>query len=108
MLTIRRGTIPRSCAGFAAGSEATLGDVIHRGRALPGAQASGRFRPGVITPGAQWLLPALRAYGGIQVAEARSTGTNGTLGRLGSLEVRLAHKAGEVRRAQKLRYRVFY
>jgi len=32
----------------------------------------------------------------------------GTLGRIGSLEVRLARKAGEVRRAQKLRYRVFY
>ena len=31
-----------------------------------------------------------------------------TLGRLGSLEVRLAQQAGEVRRAQKLRYRVFY
>ena len=31
-----------------------------------------------------------------------------TLGRLGSLEVRLARSAAEVRRAQKLRYRVFY
>src|SRR5271165_2168419 len=100
MPTIRLGTIPRGCSGFAVGSEATLGEVIHRGRTLPGAHASGRFRPGVMTPGAQWLLPALRAYGGIQVAEARSNGTNGTLGRMGSLEVRLAHKAGEVRRAQ--------
>jgi len=61
-----------------------------------------------MTPAAQWLLPALRAYSGIQVAEARSTGPNRSLGRIGSLEVRLAHKAGEVRRAQKLRYRVFY
>lgn len=30
------------------------------------------------------------------------------LGRLGSLEVRMAQTAGEVRRAQRLRYRVFY
>ena len=31
-----------------------------------------------------------------------------TLGRLGALEVRLARNAAEIRRAQKLRYRVFY
>ena len=30
------------------------------------------------------------------------------LGRMGPLEVRLAHKKGDVRRAQKLRYKVFY
>jgi putative hemolysin len=29
-------------------------------------------------------------------------------GRIGSLEVRLAHKRGEIRRAQRLRYKVFY
>ncbi len=29
-------------------------------------------------------------------------------GRLGSLEVRLARKRGEIRRAQRLRYKVFY
>jgi putative hemolysin len=34
--------------------------------------------------------------------------SNETLGRLGSLEVRLARNAAEVRRAQRLRYRVFY
>ncbi|HET7717543.1 MAG TPA: ornithine--acyl-ACP N-acyltransferase OlsB, partial [Bauldia sp.] len=34
---------------------------------------------------------------------------NGTpLGRLGSLEVRLARSADEVKQAQRLRYRVFY
>jgi putative hemolysin len=53
-------------------------------------------------------LPALRAYSGIRVPEARVDRNTETLGRLGSLEVRLAHKAAEVRRAQKLRYRVFY
>src|SRR6202140_1179316 len=31
-----------------------------------------------------------------------------TLGRLGALEVRLAHEKQDVKRAQKLRYRVFY
>jgi L-ornithine Nalpha-acyltransferase len=30
------------------------------------------------------------------------------LGRIGPLEVRLAHKKGEIKRAQKLRYKVFY
>ena len=31
-----------------------------------------------------------------------------TLGRIGALEVRLAREKQEVKRAQKLRYRVFY
>ena len=39
---------------------------------------------------------------------ARTSAGPQTLGRLGSLEVRLAQHAGEIRRAQKLRYRVFY
>ena len=73
----------------------TLGDIIHRGRALPPGQGAARFRPGVITPGAPWLLPALRAYSGIQVAEARSSRPNRTLGRIGSLEVRIADRAGD-------------
>ena len=34
--------------------------------------------------------------------------TDAVLGRLGSLEVRLAHSKSDVKRAQKLRYRVFY
>ena len=38
----------------------------------------------------------------------RGSPANETLGRLGSLEVRLARNAAEVRRAQRLRYRVFY
>ncbi len=44
---------------------------------------------------------------GAGVGSARAAGA-GALGRLGSLEVRLAHTAAEVRQAQKLRYRVFY
>jgi len=67
----------------------------------------GRLRPG-ITLAAGGFVPALRAYSGLRVPEARSVGPAQILGRLGSLEVRLARKAAEVRRAQKLRYRVFY
>ncbi|MEA2935663.1 MAG: L-ornithine Nalpha-acyltransferase, partial [Variibacter sp.] len=54
------------------------------------------------------LVPTLRAYAGLRVAEARGAETPETLGRLGTLEVRLARTAKEVRRAQKLRYHVFY
>jgi putative hemolysin len=53
------------------------------------------------------LLPALRAYSGRVVHKAR-TDYPETLGWLGSLEVRLAKKPAEVRRAQKLRYRIFF
>ena len=53
------------------------------------------------------FIPALRAYSGLRPREAISQ-TALTLGRIGSLEVRLARSAAEVRRAQKLRYRVFY
>ena len=60
------------------------------------------------TPGTvAGLLPALRAYGGRAVHERRMEHAE-TLGWLGSLEVRLANSPAEVRRAQKLRYRVFY
>jgi putative hemolysin len=72
-----------------------------------GARATGlvnRFRPAGV-PG---LVPALRAYSGIRVREARTAQLPDVLGRLGSLEVRLARTAAEVRSAQKLRYRVFY
>jgi putative hemolysin len=53
------------------------------------------------------ILPALRAYGGFKHA-SRAPHVNETLGRLGSLEVRLARNSAEVRCAQRLRYRVFY
>jgi L-ornithine Nalpha-acyltransferase len=53
------------------------------------------------------FLPALKAYGGFKHAGWISP-ANETLGRLGTLEVRLARNAAEVRRAQRLRYRVFY
>lgn len=52
------------------------------------------------------LMPTLRAFSGLPLRN--SDLVSETLGRLGSLEVRLARRAAEVRRAQKLRYRVFY
>jgi putative hemolysin len=51
-------------------------------------------------------MPTLRAYSGFALRD--HTSHDVTLGRLGSLEVRLARNAAEVRRAQRLRYRVFY
>lgn len=52
------------------------------------------------------LMPALRSYG----AFARRTFETdfNSLGRIGPLEVRLARSASDVRRAQRLRFRVFY
>lgn len=54
------------------------------------------------------LVPALRAYSGLQLKEVGAIHKHTTLGRLGSLEVRLAGRPKDVRRAQKLRYKVFY
>lgn len=69
----------------------------------------GRFRPapssGAGVPG---LISTLQAYSGLQAFAARAHRPSQSLGRLGSLEVRLAQTAAEVRQAQKLRYRVFY
>jgi putative hemolysin len=68
----------------------------------------GRLRP---TPGGTAIpkiIPALQAYGGLQALPARAQRPAQSLGRVGSLEVRLAETAAEVRQAQKLRYRVFY
>ncbi len=53
------------------------------------------------------LLPQLRAYSGLRLPAAASDFAQ-TLGRSGSLEVKLAAKAHEVRSAQRLRYNVFY
>src|ERR1035441_3399943 len=64
-----------------------------------------RFRPAPAVPN---LISALQAYGGLQAWAARAHRPTQSLGRLGSLEVRLAQSAAEVRQAQKLRYRVFY
>jgi L-ornithine Nalpha-acyltransferase len=82
--------------------------MMQRGRAVAPRTLMSRFRPSIIVPAAAAFVPALRAYSGVRVPEARTARAAEPLGRLGSLELRLAQKAAEVRRAQKLRYRVFY
>src|SRR5664279_755961 len=67
-----------------------------------------RFRPAPAGPAVPGLISSLQAYGGLQAWAARAHGPTQRLGRIGSLEVRLAQTAAEVRQAQKLRYRVFY
>lgn len=54
------------------------------------------------------IAPALRAYGGLRVRDHGAPPTADVLGRLGTLEVRLARTAADVRRAQRLRFNVFY
>ena len=54
-----------------------------------------------------WFKPALK-IGDHGKPIAQPTQTPATLGRLGALEVRLAQKKQDIKRAQKLRYRVFY
>lgn len=53
------------------------------------------------------IVPALCAYGGLRIG-GHDRGKTDCLGRIGTLEVRLARKPKDVRRAQRLRYRVFY
>jgi putative hemolysin len=67
-----------------------------------------RFRASPGATGVPGLLSSLQAYGGLQAWAARAHRPGQSLGRSGSLEVRLAQTAAEVRQAQKLRYRVFY
>lgn len=49
-----------------------------------------------------------KAFGAMDHYQRSALGLEGALGRLGSLEVRLARSARDLRRAQRLRYRVFY
>src|SRR5690242_10680607 len=67
-----------------------------------------RFRPIPAGTGVPGIISSLQAYGGLQAWAARAHRPSQSLGRIGSLEVRLAQTAAEVRQAQKLRYRVFY
>jgi putative hemolysin len=68
------------------------------------------LRPEAVGSAAQtaitWFKPQLSPPGGIK--PIRFSNVPVTLGRLGSLEVRLAEGKSEVKHAQKLRYRVFY
>lgn len=54
------------------------------------------------------FLPALRSYSGLRHRERGAPPPPESLGRIGSLEVRLARTAADVRRAQRLRYQVFF
>ncbi len=56
---------------------------------------------------ARKLVPVFKAYSGIRVTSPHKSRV-AAMGRLGALEVRLARTAAEVRRAQKLRYDIFY
>jgi putative hemolysin len=67
-----------------------------------------RFRSAPGGPGVPGIISSLQAYGGLQAWAARVHRPSQSLSRIGSLEVRLAQTAAEVRQAQKLRYRVFY
>ena len=78
-----------------------MADIIDTPRNL-----FGRLRPA--PAGIPGLLSALQAYGGLQAWAARTHRPVQSLGRMGTLEVRLAQTAQEVRQAQKVRYRVFY
>lgn len=67
-----------------------------------------RLRPTPASPGMPGLISSLQAYGGLRASATRAHRTSRTMGRIGTLEVRLARTAAEVRQAQKIRYRVFY
>ena len=83
--------------------------MASRGPAPPSRRLFERFRSvPPSAPGVPGFLSSLQAYGGLQAFAARAHRPLQTLGRVGSLEVRLAQTAHEVRQAQKLRYRVFY
>ncbi len=61
-----------------------------------------RLPAGIVPLAPRRLKPALRRR------RAENIGLPMTLGRIGSLEVRLAQTAKDVKKAQKLRYQVFY
>lgn len=93
-------------------------DVAKEGLSrLPGARFAEAFAnpfaippEGLVAPlnGPQKFVSDLRAYSGIRHREAVPFGEPVVLGRLGPLEVRLARTARDVRKAQRLRYKVFY
>jgi putative hemolysin len=82
--------------------------MVSRAGAISPRRLIRRFRPHIVATGNPGIVPALRAYSGFRVPELRVDGFSPVLARLGALEVRLARNAADVRRAQKLRYRVFF
>jgi L-ornithine Nalpha-acyltransferase len=82
--------------------------MLTHARAMSPRRLMHRFRTSHAAPGLPGFLPALRAYSGLRVPQVDIPYASETLGRLGSLEVRLARTAADVRRAQRLRFQVFY
>jgi putative hemolysin len=82
--------------------------MANRSNLSPPRRLLERFRVPNGNPGAPSFISTLQAYGGLQTWAARAHRPPQSLGRIGSLEVRLAQTSAEVRQAQKLRYRVFY
>ncbi len=67
----------------------------------------GKFVPPRHLPAGR--LPVLPGLGlPVPLGRLKGASLEASLGRIGSLEVRLARTVGEVKRAQELRYRVFY
>jgi putative hemolysin len=64
-----------------------------------------RLKPFAVTQPSTWLKPTWQAASSILLPQARS---EPPLGRIGALEVRLAATRKDIKRAQKLRYKVFY
>src|SRR5215469_11823702 len=67
----------------------------------------GRSRLATGSGGFQWLFSRIGALGGLTLHGSVMERPE-TLGRMGSLELRLARTAADVRRAQRLRYDIFY
>ena len=64
-----------------------------------------RLKPFAVRKPGAWLKPTWQAASSIRLPQPRK---EPVLGRLGALEVRLAKTRKEIKRAQKLRYNVFY
>ena len=77
----------------------------HRDQVVAPLQLKQRFRPFAVTQPSTWLKPTWQAASSILLPQPR---TEPPLGRIGALEVRLAASAKDIKRAQKLRYKVFY
>lgn len=66
-----------------------------------------RFRPLALAEPAMWLKPTWQAASNILLPQSRPAPA-APLGRIGPLEVRLAETRKDIKRAQRLRYKVFY
>ncbi len=76
-----------------------------RDQADPPLRLMDRLKPFAITEPAAWLKPKWQAASNILLPQTRQAPA---LGRIGALEVRIAATRKEIKRAQKLRYKVFY